>query len=93
MAQLAGQKYLTQKELAKRWRTSQSCVKNWRDKGLLPYFRLPASSRVLYPLKGIEEVESQHTKQAKGVDSKRKETEIKRKKLGISATKKKEWRV
>jgi hypothetical protein len=93
MAQLAEQKYLTQKELAKRWRTSQSCVKNWRDKGLVPYFRLPESSRVLYPLKGIEEVESQHTKPAKGGDRERKPTEINRKQPGISATKKKEWRV
>ena len=45
-------KFLTQAELAKRWRASQSCVKNWRDQGLLPFFRLPGSTRVLYPAPG-----------------------------------------
>jgi transcriptional regulator with XRE-family HTH domain len=32
-------KYLTQEELALRFRVSQSTVKNWREKGLLEYFQ------------------------------------------------------
>jgi hypothetical protein len=86
------EKFLTQAELAKRWRTSQSCVKNWRDRGHLPYFRLPGSTRVLYPLQGIQEVESQFTKPVKEVVNQNERTEIKRKKPDISATNK-EWRI
>ena len=86
------QKFLTQAELAKRWRISQSCVKNWRDRGHLPYFRLPGSTRTLYPVKGIEEVEGRLTKPVKGVIAENDSTEIKRKTPDISATRK-EWRI
>jgi len=86
-------KFLTQAELAKRWRTSQSCVKNWRERGHVPYFRLPGSTRVLYPVKGIEEVENQFTKPAKEVGKQKDRTEITRKLPDVSATSNKEWRI
>jgi hypothetical protein len=84
--------FLTQAELAKRWHASQSSVKNWRDEGLVPYFQLPGSSRVLYPLEQIEIIEKQFTRQTKEVKPK-KPTEIKGKLPGISKTSKKVWRI
>lgn len=87
---ISEKKYLTQKELAKRWCLSQSCVKNYRDAGLLPYFRLPQSSRVLYPLAEIEQVEAAHT-YPKGKEVPQ-QSEIKKEKPGISSTHKK-WRI
>jgi hypothetical protein len=85
-------RFLTQSELAERWKISESCVKNWRDRGHLPYFRLPGSTRVLYPVKGIEEVEGRFTKPVKEVVNQKERTEIRRKTPDISATEK-EWRI
>ena len=86
-------KYLTQAELAKRWRMSQSCVKNWRAKGYLPYFQVPGSRRVLYPLHGIQDLEKRNKIPTKEVRKQIEETGIERKKPEISATPKKEWRI
>lgn len=90
---LNNKKFFTQGELARRWRLTQSSIKNLRDRGQLPYFRLPGSSRVLYPVDTVEELERLHTISAKEVDKKRHYTEIKRKKPDVSATTKKEWRI
>lgn len=86
-------KYLTQRELAERWRISPSSVKNWRDRGHIPYLQFPGSSRIFYPLQGILEVERQFTTPAREVVPKGiKHSEIKRKKPDVSATVK-EWRI
>jgi hypothetical protein len=85
--------YFTQKELADRYSTSVSTIKNWRDRGYLPYMRLPGSTRVLYPLDGILKAELQFTTPAKEVKQKKESAERKRKKPVISATPKKEWRI
>jgi hypothetical protein len=90
---LTNQKYFTQSELAERWRITESTVKNFRDRGQLPYFRLPGSSRVVYPLDNIKELERLHTTPAKEVDKERQRTEIKRKKPDVSATSRKKWRI
>ena len=90
---LRTKKFLTQGELAERWRLTESSIKNLRDRGQLPHFRLPGSSRVLYPVETVEELEKLHTISAKEVDKKRQHTEIKRKKPDVSATPKKEWRI
>jgi hypothetical protein len=87
------ERFLTQSELAKRWRLTESSIKNLRDRGHLPYFRLPGSSRILYPVETIEELERLHTTSAKEVDRKRRHTEITRKQPDISATPRKEWRI
>ncbi|PIE59858.1 MAG: terminase [Desulfobulbus propionicus] len=57
-------KYLTQKELAERWRISPGTLINWRRKGILPYFQVPDSSRVLYNIRDIERIEQSHRKEA-----------------------------
>jgi hypothetical protein len=87
------QRFLTQTELAKRWRMSQSCVKNWRDRGHLPYFRLPGSTRILYPVDAIEEVEKLHTTQAREVVTPGKGSEIKRRKPVVSSKQDENWRI
>lgn len=88
-------KYLTQKELAKRWHLSQSCVKNYRVAGYLPYFQLPGSTRILYPVAEIERIEKENTKPVrKGVKQRHNHNIVKRKSPEISSTKKKtKWRI
>lgn len=85
--------YLTQAELAKRWRMSQSCVKNWRAKGQVPYFQVPGSRRVLYSLQDIQNLERRNAIPTKEVSTKTERTGIRRKKPEISATPRKEWRI
>ncbi|MFC1868367.1 DNA-binding protein [Thermodesulfobacteriota bacterium] len=86
--------FLTQKELAKRWRMAESSIKNWRERGHLCYFQLPGSTRVLYPVEAVEEIESTFTTPAKEVvDKTSKKTEISRRKPEISSKPQKEWRV
>ncbi len=79
---------MTQKEVAYRFRVSPSTVKNWRSRGLLQFFQAPGSSRVLYPVKAVEELEER---------SIRKEVTrpqgITRGKAKISTKPKKEWRI
>jgi len=82
--------YLTQKEVADRFRVTQSTVKNWRVRGLLVYFQAPGSRRVLYPVIAVEEFEQQSIRQKKGVV---RPTEIKRERPRIPAKQQKEWRV
>ena len=86
------QRYLTQEEVAMRFRVSQSTVKNWRDAGLLEYLQPPGSTRVLYPRKAVEEFERQHTKKAKILEFKR-PAEVKKEKPEVSAKSQKEWRI
>jgi len=84
-------RYLTQKEVADRFRVALSTVKNWRERGLLRYFQAPGSSRVLYPIDAVEELERQSIKhKKKGVV---RPVEIKRKRPRIPAKPQKEWRV
>ena len=85
--------FLTQSELADRWRVAQSSIKNWRERGHLCYFQLPGSSRVLYPLKAIEEIERKFTKPAKGVVSRKKTSEVMREKPVISTDYDENWRI
>ncbi len=49
--------YFTQKELAQRWRVSEATIKSIRDRGEILYFFPPGSSRVLYPVDGIVQIE------------------------------------
>jgi len=82
--------YLTQAEVADRFRVTQSTIKNWRDKGLLQYLRVPGSTRVLYPSDAVEELEQQSLHQEREVVKPR---VIKRERPGISPKEQKEWRI
>jgi hypothetical protein len=87
---IAEKKFLTQGELADRFRVSNTTIKNWRAKGLLEYFQAPGSSRVLYPANAVDEFERQYIKIEKGVVRKR---VFKRERSNISASPKREWRI
>lgn len=87
------QVFLTQGELAKRWRVTDSTIINWRRRGFLPYLQLPGSSKLLYPLQAVLEIEEKFSKPAKEVKDQKEHTVNKRKKPEISATTQKEWRI
>jgi len=83
--------YLTQQEVADMFRVTPSTIKNWREQGRLTYFRVPGSSRVLYPADGIEAFKKHHKIPKKEVQ--RKETFPKDIQHGASANPTKEWRI
>jgi predicted site-specific integrase-resolvase len=85
-------KYLTQKEVADRFRVTPSTIKNWRDEGKLVYFQTPGSTRIIYPVEAIEEFERRNTTQEKVVEFVR-PAEIQRIKPGVSSKPQKEWRI
>jgi hypothetical protein len=82
--------YLTQQEVASRFRVTPSTVKNWRDKGLLKYLRVSGSTRVLYSNASVEELENQSLHQEKEVI---KPKGNKRERPRISPRQQKEWRI
>ena len=86
------EEYWTQEEMARRWRVSESTLKNWRDKGTLPFFSLPESSRVLYPVDAILELEKNNIHN-KEVENKQTDVDVKRKKPVVSTKSTKEWRI
>ena len=49
--------FLTQKELSQRWRVSQATIKKMREENSVPFFCVPNTTRVIYPLLGIENIE------------------------------------
>lgn len=83
--------YLTQAEVADRFRITQSTVKNWRAKGLLQYLRVPGSTRVVYPIDSVQELERISLRQEKEVVVEHKE--IKRERSEISPKQRKKWRI
>ena len=87
--------FWTQTEVAEHFRVSPSTIKNWRDRGYLPYFQLPDSTRVLYPDKGIEELNEKFTHTGKEVIPLKqfKHTEIKSEKPVVSANNNENWRI
>ena len=84
--------FLTQNELADRWRCSEATIKNLRDRGVIPYFKPPKSSIVRFPIIQIKEFEKSHTVPPKEVIEEGKLSEKILKTPDISATEK-EWRV
>lgn len=85
--------FLKQAEMAERWGCSQGTIINYRNKGLISYFQLPESTKVLYPVSEILEIERKYTKNSsktKGGDSKK--ADLKKVEPCVSAPKK-EWRI
>ncbi len=86
--------FLTQKELAERWHLSQSCVKNYRTEGKIPFFQLPGAKRVLYPLAEIEGIELENTKSNQKEEKERtNRTDKVRKMPEVSSTAEMKWRI
>jgi hypothetical protein len=86
--------YFTQKELAKRWRITEATVVNIRNNGDLPFFTPPGSSRVLYPVEAILDIENQSISFYKKENNRTKQlTEINRE-LPVNPTNpNREWRI
>lgn len=86
--------YWTQKELAIRWRVSESTVKSYRDNGDIPFFSPPGSSRVLYPKDDILTIEADNLTLRKKEEYLQKQpVVIKRKKPVVSSKSTKKWRI
>ena len=82
--------YLTQREVASRFRVSQSTVINWRKKRMLDYFQAAGSTKVLYPVTTVEDFERRSLHKVEEVI---KPKEIARKSPEISTGPVKEWRI
>jgi len=82
--------FFTQKELANRWQCAQGTIINYRNKGIISFFQLPASTKVLYPIDEVLEIEKNNTIKKGG---NKPEVEVKRVKPCVSSSKKKEWRM
>ena len=95
MVQKKEKEFWTQAEVAEYFRVSPGTVKNWREKGYLSYFQLPGSTRVLYPDKGIREINKRFTHTGKEVVSPKQANwpEIKREKPVVSANNNEDWRI
>jgi transcriptional regulator with XRE-family HTH domain len=82
--------YLTQAEVASRFRVSQSTVINWRKKRLLDYFQAPGSTKVLYPAVALNDFENRSIHKVEGVVRQKK---IAKKSPEISTITTREWRI
>jgi hypothetical protein len=90
----ANEIYLTQNELAERWKCALSTIKSMRDKGELPFFTPPGSVRILYPIDQIVLIEIKNTENTKREDLlKVLPAEIKRKPPVVSSKENINWRV
>ena len=78
--------HFTQKELATRWKRAESTIINMRRRGHIPYIRLPGSTKCLYPVSDIIELEKQYKQPAKEVVGKK----INNRKPAVS---KQDWRI
>lgn len=84
--------FLTQSEVAEFFRVTPGTIHNWRKNGLLGYFQVPSSTRVLYPIADVLKFKQSYTtcpKAGKEV----KPTKQVREKLVVSAGPEKEWRI
>lgn len=68
--------FLTQAEVADRFRVSVATVITWRKKGIMGYFQAPGSTKILYPVSAIEAFEQRfyHKTKAEEVVQKKKES-------------------
>lgn len=85
--------YLSQRELAERWKMTECSIKNLRVKGKIPYFCPPGSSRFLYPVNGIKAIERQHQTQKEIPDNRTKENVRKRERPLVPPKTVKQWEV
>jgi hypothetical protein len=83
--------YLTQKEVAAKFRVTAGTVKAWREAGHLTYLQAPGSARILYPLQGILEFERRFTRQATNIE--RSKPAAKKEKPEVSTKSQREWRI
>ena len=66
MNEIFKQQFLTQQEVAEYFRVSQGTIINWRNQGLLSYWRVPVGKTVLYFRDEIKDFRKQNTTLKKG---------------------------
>lgn len=61
---IAGQEYITTRQLARRWNMSVDTLRKWRYEGRGPRYFKPSgpNGNALYKIADIEEWEREHTK-------------------------------
>ena len=64
----------TQSEVARHFGVSANTIKNWRNRGLFSYLKVPGSSLVLYYREEIEDFQKTFTKRGKEVKKGKKRT-------------------
>ena len=84
-----GKELLSQSEVAEHFKVTDNTIKNWRERGLLSYFRAPGSSRILYYRSEIEHFQETFTTQRK--EPKRATREVDRAKPRLSSEV--DWRI
>jgi len=86
--------YFTQQEVADIFRVSPNTVKNWRDHGLLDYFQVLGSTRVLYPIEAVNQFKENHKKKATVIPFMKPEVAKKMEGPELSSSRiKKDWRI
>jgi hypothetical protein len=86
--------YFTQQEVADLFRVTPNTVKNWRDHGLLDYFQVLGSTRVLYPIEGVNQFKEHHKKKATVIPFRKHEAIKMTEGHELSSTRiKKDWRI
>ena len=85
------QKYLTQKEMASRFRKTEGTIINWRRKGFFTYFRAPDSKSILYLLESVEDFERECTVKPNRREVDNRPKPVKREKPVVSTNK--VWRI
>jgi excisionase family DNA binding protein len=88
-----GKALWTQTEVADYFRVVPGTIKNWRDRGLLPYIQPPGSTRVLIPEQAVKDFVEKYIIIKKGGDKNKYLAKIKRKKPDVSPTPDKKWRI
>ena len=66
MNEIFKQQFLTQQEVAEYFRVSQGTIINWRNQGLLSYWRVPVGKTVLYFRDEIKDFRNQNITLKKG---------------------------
>ena len=82
----------TQNEVAKYFRVVPSTIKNWRERGLLSYWRAPGSTTVLFYRDDIRDFRDKHTITKKGGDKPTGLNRIQREKPVVSSVEE-DWRI
>ena len=82
----------TQNEVAKYFRVVPSTIKNWRERGLLSYWRAPGSTKVLYFRDELREFQGKNTISKKGGDKPTGLNRIRREKPVVSSIDE-NWRI
>ena len=80
----------TQSEVAEYFKVVPSTIKNWRDRGLLRYWRAPGTAKVLFYRNDIRDFRDKHIISKKGDDKPK--AEIKKVKPSVSS-KKEIWEI